>query len=239
MYHDLDRIAMYHGLDRIAMYHGQGRIAMCQGQGRIAMCQGQGRIAMCQGQGRSAATLSPGFLAGKARSAPGWKQSFNRAVQQTAPHFLSGFARPARGWLRFFFMGRFMNNRLICLLVMAITISFVGATKAGEVVERFNGHGSGETAEFEVEAPWLLDWMVNGDYPQMLAIEVSLIDAKSGTHAGYVLKTKSVGNGVRLFDQGGRYRLKIDSAMTRWNFKIEQLSREEAALYTPVEKDSM
>lgn len=132
-----------------------------------------------------------------------------------------------------------MNNRLICLLVLVIAYSCSGAAQAGEVVDRFSGSGSGETAEFEVEAPWLLDWMVNGDYPQMLAIEVSLIDAKTGTHAGYVLKTKSIGNGVRLFDQGGRYRLKIDSAMSRWNFKIEQLSREEAALYTPVVKDSM
>lgn len=120
------------------------------------------------------------------------------------------------------------------LLVMAIAFSCT--VESGELVRKFTGSGTGETAEFEVQAPWLLDWMVNSDYPQMLGVEVSLIDAKTGTHQGYVLKTKYAGNGVRLFDEGGRYRLKVDATLARWIFKIEQLSREEAEQYTPVEK---
>ena len=132
-----------------------------------------------------------------------------------------------------------MNYRNIQLTAAMLLTLFCACAQAGEIVEQFSGYGSTETAEFEVNSPWILDWVVNGDYPQMLAIEVSLIDARTGVHSGYVLKTKEVGNGVRLFDQGGRYRLRIDSAMTRWNFKIEQLTREEAALYTPVVKESM
>jgi hypothetical protein len=132
-----------------------------------------------------------------------------------------------------------MKKRFIYCLFPILALLATGGLQAGDLVKKFTGYGNAETEEFEVEAPWLLDWVVNGDYPQMLAIEVSLIDARTGTHAGYVLKTKAVGNGVRLFDTGGRYRLKIDSAMTRWNFKIEQLTREEAALYTPVEKEGM
>jgi len=107
---------------------------------------------------------------------------------------------------------------------------------SAELVGKFTGNGSGETAEFEVQAPWLLDWRVNGDYPQMLGIEVSLVDAKTGTHAGYVLKTKHRGNGVRLFHEGGRYRLKVDATLAEWILKVEQLSREEAEQYTPREK---
>ena len=45
---------------------------------------------------------------------------------------------------------------------------------SAELIGKFTGSGSGETAEFEVQAPWLLDWRVNSDYPQMLGIEVSL-----------------------------------------------------------------
>jgi len=89
---------------------------------------------------------------------------------------------------------------------------------SAELVGKFTGNGSGETAEFEVQAPWLLDWRVNGDYPQMLGIEVSLVDAKTGTHAGYVLKTK------------------VDATLAEWILKVEQLSREEAEQYTPREK---
>ena len=118
---------------------------------------------------------------------------------------------------------------VLSLLLGSVSLDVTSA----ELVGRFTGSGSGETAEFEVRAPWLLDWRVNGDFPQMLAIEVSLIEARSGTHAGYVLKTKQVGNGVRLFQEGGLFRLKVDATLAEWILKVEQLSRDEAEQYTP------
>jgi len=120
---------------------------------------------------------------------------------------------------------------LIAFSLLLCSISMDARSK--ELVRKFTGSGSGETAEFEVRAPWLLDWIVNGDYPQMLGIEVSLIDVRTGKHAGYVLKTKYQGNGVRLFDDGGRYRLKVDATLANWILKVEQLSRSEAEQYTP------
>ena len=126
------------------------------------------------------------------------------------------------------------------LIVLSVLLGSVSMdVTSAELVGKFTGSGSGETAEFEVRAPWLLDWLVNSDYPQMLGVEVSLIDAKFGTHVGYVLKTKHAGNGVRLFDEGGRYLLKVDATMARWVLKVEQLSREEAEQYTPKEKSNL
>jgi hypothetical protein len=129
-----------------------------------------------------------------------------------------------------------MTQRLFSLLVLAAFITTASAAYGKDLVRKFTGSRSTETAEFVVRSPWLLDWWVNGDYPQMLGLEVSLIDAKTGQHAGYVLKTKHQGTGVRLFDQGGRYRLKIDSTMSNWIMKVEQLTRKEAELYTPVDE---
>jgi len=126
-----------------------------------------------------------------------------------------------------------MSFRLISVFVfVAATLAATGV-QGKELVRKFTGSRSTETAEFEVQAPWLLDWLVNGDYPQMLAVEVSLIDARTGQHSGYVLKTKYKGNGVRLFEEGGRYRMKVDATMANWILKVEQLSREEAEQYTP------
>jgi len=125
-------------------------------------------------------------------------------------------------------------------IVFSLLLSSISTEiQSSELVRRFNGSGSGETAEFEVRAPWLLEWRVNGDYPQMLGIEVSLIDAKTGTHAGYVLKTKQRGNGVRLFHEGGLYRLKVDATLAEWILKVEQLSREEAEQYTPTRESNL
>jgi len=132
-----------------------------------------------------------------------------------------------------------MKTSLSFILLSLMLCSIGMEANSAELVGKFTGSGSGETAEFEVKAPWLLDWRVNGDFPQMLGIEVSLIDAKSGTHAGYVLKTKRRGNGVRLFDEEGLFRFKIDATLANWILKVEQLSRTEAELYTPKEKSSL
>ncbi len=129
-----------------------------------------------------------------------------------------------------------MTQRLFSLLVLVAFITTATAAHGKELVRKFTGSRSTETVEFEVRSPWLLDWWVNGEYPQMLGLEVSLIDARTGQHAGYVLKTKHQGSGVRLFDQDGRFRLKIDATMSNWVLKVEQLTRKEAEQYTPVDK---
>ena len=132
-----------------------------------------------------------------------------------------------------------MTKRLFSLLVVAAFITAATSAQSKELVKKFTGSRSTETVEFEVQAPWLLDWWVNGEYPQMLGLEVSLIDARTGQHAGYVLKTKHQGSGVRLFDQSGVFRLKVDATMANWKLKVEQLTREEAEQYTPVDKTDL
>jgi hypothetical protein len=89
------------------------------------------------------------------------------------------------------------------------------------------------TAEFEVRAPWILDWLVNSDYQDSLAIEVSLVDAKTGFQSGLILQTKRPGNGVRLFNQSGKYRLRVSSTLARWQLKVEQITAAEAESYKP------
>ena len=122
------------------------------------------------------------------------------------------------------------NLAVLCLMFAAINAPVHGR----EIIKEFKGTRSGHTGVFEVEAPWLLDWMVNGDFPEMLAIDVSLVEASTGVHVGAVLKSRYVSNGVRLFHEGGKFQFKVDATMARWTLRVEQLTDEEAALYTPV-----
>ena len=70
------------------------------------------------------------------------------------------------------------------------------------------------------------------------ALDIVLIDARTGKFIGGV-KSGSRNNvtyrsnGVRLFHTSGRYQLRISSSLARWRIKIEQLTEEEAELYTP------
>lgn len=60
------------------------------------------------------------------------------------------------------------------------------------------------------------------------------MEAGTGIHLGNVLKTKRSGNGVRLFELSGKFYFRVNSSMANWTFKVESLSDDEAASYTPL-----
>jgi hypothetical protein len=121
-------------------------------------------------------------------------------------------------------------RRLAAAAFLALLVS---STQGAQLVREFRGTNNGMTPAFTVEAPWLLDWRLDGDYDQLVALEVTLVEAKSGRHVGQVLQTKRKGNGVRLFKQGGTYQLRVSGSLARWTLKVQQLTPEEAELYTP------
>ena len=119
------------------------------------------------------------------------------------------------------------------LAVAALLALLAGSAQGAQLVREFSGTNNSTTPAFTVEAPWILDWRLYGDYDQLVALEVTLVDAKTGRHVGQVVSTKRKGNGVRLFTQGGTYQLRVSGSLARWTVKIQQLTPEEAELYTP------
>ncbi len=126
-----------------------------------------------------------------------------------------------------------MKNRMFLLVLAFASAAAATAAAGAELVKEFSGQGATTTAEFEVQAPWILDWRVNSDYQQSMLIEIHLVDGATGFHKGLILKTRRAGNGVRLFNQSGRFRFRISATLARWNLKVEKLTRKEAELYTP------
>ena len=153
-------------------------------------------------------------------------QGVSRARVFRRRFFACGETAPAPSPALAFFRLRYLIPASLALCVLA------GPVQAAELVRQFSGDRSSQTAEFEVAAPWLLDWRVNSDFPSSMGISVTLVNA-SGAYEGLVLKTKVPGNGVRLMEQGGRYSFKVDATVANWTLKVEQLTPEEAELYTP------
>ncbi len=118
-------------------------------------------------------------------------------------------------------------------LIALMVLLFAPIASGKTLVREFSGTGNADTAEFFVEGPWLLDWRLDGDYNAMVALEIHLVEARGGRHVGRVLRTQRRGNGVKLFQEGGAYRLRISSTLARWRIRIEQITEEEAELYTP------
>ena len=122
---------------------------------------------------------------------------------------------------------------LTTALALTLATTLAAPVAAEELVREFRGERSTETAEFEVRAPWLIDWRVNSDYPDSMGFDVELVNAPMGDHAGRVVKTKQRGNGLRLVNEGGRFRIKVEAALAYWTIRVIQLTPEEAEAYTP------
>ena len=128
-----------------------------------------------------------------------------------------------------------MNNRRkwTVSLVLLMTMAMATLANAEQIVREFHGTGNTVTPEFEVEGPWLLDWRLNGEYVNMLAIDIMLLNGRTGRLEGQILHTKRPGNGVKLFHNSGRFKLQIDSTLAKWDLKVIQITAAEAELYTP------
>ena len=104
---------------------------------------------------------------------------------------------------------------------------------AEELIAEFKGSGNRTTAEFNVRGPWIVDWRINSEYTRMLSFDLDLVDGRTGVLKGSILRTKTLGNGVRLFNDSGSYRFRINGSFIDWHLKVKKLTVAEAALYTP------
>ena len=61
-------------------------------------------------------------------------------------------------------------NQVIRAGLVFLALGAFTTAHAGEVVAEFKGARTMQTAEFEVKAPWILDWRTTGDYARDMAV---------------------------------------------------------------------
>lgn len=125
-------------------------------------------------------------------------------------------------------------KRIAAALILVVSCT----TASGErLVAELNGSGNQTTATFTVTAPWILDWRINSEYERMVSFDLDLLDGNTGVLKGSVVVRKSLGrgleDGVRLFNQGGKFRFRVNGSLVQWYLKVKQLTPAEAELYTP------
>jgi len=126
-----------------------------------------------------------------------------------------------------------MKKHLIHVAICMALCLTCAAASGEELIADFQGSGNRTTAEFTVEAPWILDWRINSDYNKMISFDLDLVDGTTGVLIGNIKSAKSLGNGVRLFNSGGKYRFRVNGSFIRWYLKIKELTPAEAELYKP------
>ena len=119
------------------------------------------------------------------------------------------------------------------VLLTAALLCLAAGAGAETMVAEFQGTGNRTSTEFRVKAPWIIDWRINSDYNKMVSFDLDLVDGQTGMLQGVVVRAKALGDGVRMFNTSGRYRLRINASFVRWHLKIIELTPEEAERYTP------
>ncbi len=126
-----------------------------------------------------------------------------------------------------------MIRTLTILFTATMLLIGGGPARAGDLIVEFTGRGNQTTAEFKAQAPWILDWRINSDYSHQISFDLDIVDGRTGVLKGSVLRTKYVGNGVRLFNESGSYRFRINGSFVNWHLKVIELTRAEAQQYKP------
>jgi hypothetical protein len=126
-----------------------------------------------------------------------------------------------------------MNMRYLNMIILLVLVAAAPAAWGQQVVAEFSGSNNTTTREFEVQAPWILNWRVTGNYTGAVGFELMLLDGKTRMHKGVVLRLRRTGNGVKLFNESGSFRFRISAGLANWHLKVEEISEEDAMLYTP------
>lgn len=126
-----------------------------------------------------------------------------------------------------------MIDRILVCILLGSLMGISPLALAEKLVREFSGSRSLYTTDFQANDPWLIDWRVSSLDPRSMSISVTLIDARTNSHAGRVLQTMNEGDGLRLMNESGVFRFRVDAEETDWTIKVIQLNREEAKLYMP------
>jgi hypothetical protein len=127
-----------------------------------------------------------------------------------------------------------MLKQQFARIALAMVLGFAAQDVSAErLIAQFSGEANRNTGTFEVRAPWIMDWMVSGEAGQFEVVDIALVNADTGAFEGVAVRSKTAGNGVRLFEQSGRFYFRIDAAMMNWRIKVIQLTPDEAERYKP------
>ena len=125
--------------------------------------------------------------------------------------------------------------RAVCLATCVLALGNA-PSHAAETIAKFSGSESTRTRIFEVDGPWLLDWRLNSNYRRQLGFELRLLDGDTGRFDSWIFqRRRSVGNGLKLFSEPGRYRFEIVASFADWQLEVIELTEDEAAEYTAAE----
>jgi hypothetical protein len=116
-----------------------------------------------------------------------------------------------------------MQLRLFVLIACLVAPLLAASAELETTVAKFSGHNNSQTKDFDVKGPWLLDFQVNSEFPDLAATAIRLENA-AGQTVGVVADFAGTGRGLKLFRKSGTYHLDITGDSSDWTVEITEIS---------------
>ena len=119
-------------------------------------------------------------------------------------------------------------NVLKGLAVAVLVFATVATASAGELVREFKGTGNMTTPAFSVESPWIIDWRLDSDYEMKIALDIVLLDAKTGRFLRTAYETLATAPWEFKISPGGRFAVHLTAGklgfmpLTRANNRVQR-----------------
>jgi len=118
-----------------------------------------------------------------------------------------------------------MKLHFLRLLGSATALLIVSAAAAETPAMKFSGSESQGTEDFTVKGPWLLDWRVEAEFPDLATTVIYLKDESDQT-IDTVADFAGQGNGLKLFRQSGTFHIAVSVQNAKWSIEVNEISDE-------------
>ena len=123
---------------------------------------------------------------------------------------------------------------IACAAALLIVASAVAQTPLVE----FSGEGNGRTKQFSIKGPWLLDWRVESEFPD-LATTTMRLEGTSDEAGGIVAEVTGKGNGLKLFRASGTFYLSVEAQNAKWHVEVSEITEEWANRLEQITRDTV
>jgi len=130
-----------------------------------------------------------------------------------------------------------MKLQIFAPIASTAALLIAASAVAQTSLVEFSGEGNGRTKDFSVNGPWLLDWRVESEFPE-LATTTMRLEGTSVEAGGIVAEVTGTGSGLKLFRGSGTFYVSVEAQNAKWRIEVSEISEEWANRLEQVKRDT-
>ncbi len=130
-----------------------------------------------------------------------------------------------------------MKHQIFAPIASTAALLIAASAVAQQPLAKFSGEGNGRTSDFSINGPWLLDWRVESEFPE-IATTTMRLEGSSAEAGGIIAEVTGAGNGLKLFRASGTFYVSVEAQNAKWRIEVSEISEEWAKRLEQVTRDA-